>query len=71
MEEEGVDEGEGEEGYEGPDVEHLGEVEGGNVIGFIAWDLLVGRKCVGCSGGKYAPRTTPPFQRIKMPKRAS
>lgn len=41
-----VEEGDGEEGNIGPDVEHLGNMEGGNVVGFVTW------KCVSMAYGR-------------------
>lgn len=35
-----VEEREGEEEYVGPDIEHLRQMEGGDVVVFVAWDRL-------------------------------
>ena len=58
-----VEEGEGEEEYVGPEVEHLREVEGGDMVGFVAW--MGGQLWCGLWGWELLPRTTPLFQRMK------
>lgn len=67
-EEVGEKDGEGEEGDVGPDVEHLGRVDGGDVVGFVAyWE-----RCQCFLRGVWmevVPRTTPPFQATNPPNR--